>query len=203
MPRGSWGIDPALIDNFDRSTIFAPYTGPIPPVGVYEFRIKTLRSTPKTKTTHPQLYIGLQLEPRRNFPEERKYKGYFIMVFRTITSNNQFTYVPFCDAIGITGREFCNQMIVDSEGNIKQFGHWRNTGAVTILARLQEGQDQNGNARKEIGWMGALPKNDLENEYDDTAEDIDDEGNEYEEESDNTDDTDDTDDDEYDDDEPF
>lgn len=176
MPRANWGVSSREMDDFDREKQFKPYTGPVPPLAVYCWRIKVLRYFPATKDKHPQLRIGLELYPRNK--NEKRYAGYFLMDFAPVAPKSQFRYVPFLDAIGVSTREFETRTIVDTEGNIQKIGKWRNDGDALILAQVKEGQDEKGQARREIGWYGALEEEpEEEEEYeDDEALDEDDEG---------------------------
>ncbi len=169
MPKVNWGISAKDIDNFDRDAQYKPYDGPIPPNGVYQFKIKVLKSVAGTREKNPQLRIGLELKPRSG-RSEKSYTGYFIMTFPPVTDKTQFRYVPFLDAIGVSGRDFETRTIADQEGNIKSIGQWRNDGEEIILAELKDGVDQHGAPRKEIGWMGPLNEDDSEEESEDTED---------------------------------
>lgn len=176
MPKVTWGIKSADIDEFDRDSQYKPYMGPIPVNGVYEWQIKVLKSVAATKDKNPQLRVGLQLVPREGRKEEKKYNGYFIMAFITITDKMMWKLAPFLDAIGVSGREFTNGTMTDEEGNIKKIGRWRNTGDVMIAAELKDGSDEKGNPRKEVGWMGPLSEEEEEDEEElEDDEDIDEE----------------------------
>lgn len=176
MPRARWGISAKEIDNFDRDSQFTPYTGPIPPNGVYQFKLKVLKFVAATREKNAQLRIGFELVPRRGRQEERQFKGYFIMAFLTITDRNQFVYVPFCDAIGVSGSDFTDRTIIDENGDIKKIGRWRNDGKQMLLVQVKDGTDQSGNPRKDVGWIGALdsePETDEdEEEYESEEEEI-------------------------------
>lgn len=177
MPRVRWGISGKSIDDFDRSTQFTPYTGPIPPSAVYQWQIKTLKSVAPTKEKLPQLRVGLELVPRRS--SEERYAGYFIVAFLNIGPKNEFTYVPFLDAIGVSGDDFENRTIADAEGKVQKIGKWRNTGEEQILAQLADGTDQHGKPRKEIKWFGPLTEEDYDDDETDDDEEYDEEDEEY------------------------
>jgi hypothetical protein len=159
MPRVQWGVSASDVDDFDRDSQFKPYAGPIPPGNVvYAWRIKVLKNVAGDRKKHPQLRVGLELVPRQGF-NESKYAGYFVMDFIPIMSSTAFRYVPLLDALGVSGREFESNTINDKEGNIKKIGRWVNDGDDVIIAMLVDGQDQNGEPRKEIkgGTYGDLP----------------------------------------------
>lgn len=172
MPRANWGIDAEVIDGFDRETQYAPYTGPEPTNAVYQWQIKVLKFVAGNREKHPQMRVGLELVPRNT--EEKKYyrkgQGYFIMMFLSISEKNAFTYAPFCDAIGISGKEFTTRTITDEDGNVKKIGSWRNDGSTLILGQLRDGVDQNNKPRKEIGWVGPVTDEDEGEEYTDDDE---------------------------------
>ncbi len=195
MPRANWGITSRDVENFDREAQFSPYVGPLPVNGVYRWQVKKLAFVAPTGDKLPQLRIGLALVPRSQ--AEKKYDGYFVTVFCPVSPKTAFRYVPFLDAIGVTGREFERGTVTDEEGDIKKIGKWRNTGETLILGMLKDNAgDQSGKYPKEIGWMGenvdtADDAGDDDEELDDyDAEEDTDDDDEYEDE-----DTDDDDDD--------
>lgn len=178
MPKVRWGINAREVDSsFDRDSQYKPYDGPVPPNGVYHFQVKVLKCVAGTRQKLPQLRIGLELVPREGRKDERRYKGYFIMAFLPISDKTAFRYVPFLDAIGVSVGDFADRTNPDSDGNVKSIGKWRNDGKELIAVELKDGQDQNGNSRKETGWMGAI-----DDEGDDEEEDYDDDEEEYDDE---------------------
>lgn len=173
MPVVKWGIGAGDVDDFDRDSQSTPYRGPVPPDGVYEFQVELLQYRAATKDKFPQLRIGLKLVPREGFDEDR-FDGYWIMNFVPISDRTQFRYVPFLDAIGVSGDEFAHKTRTDENGNIQRIGRWRNTGDEIIAAQLKTGSDQNGDPRKEISWMG--PTTEYEVEGDEEEEYYDEDG---------------------------
>lgn len=167
MPRANWGIDASDVDEFDRDSQYKPYTGPTPPLGVYMWLIKKLQFVAGTREKNPQLRVGLELVPRADAPDESKYADYFRMAFLVVSEKTRFQYVPFLDAIGVSGREFTKDTIMDAEGNVKKIGKWRNTGEEYVMAELKNGEDQNGNSRLEIGYIGPVEDYDEEESDDD------------------------------------
>jgi hypothetical protein len=193
VPKFDWGISSDVINNFDRSEQqFVPYSGPIPPNGVYTFVVKRLKyvSAKDGRSIKTTLRIGLELKPRN--VAEREYAGYFVMTYRAIRESNVFSYVTFLDAIGVSATDFTNRTIGTADGDIQKIGRWRHDGKQIILAQLLDKEDQNGKSRKDIGWIGPVAAPD---------EEEDDENDEEEFESDDTDDEDEEVDEEYDDEE--
>lgn len=149
----NWGVSASDVDDYDRSSQYKPYDGPIPANGVYVWKVKKLQFVAGTGSKHPQLRIGMELHPRNK--AESKYETYYIMSFIPVMPKTQFRYVPFLDALGVTGREFETGTLADEEGNIRKIGKWRNTGDVLIKGELKDDVGMEGEPRKIIGWMGA------------------------------------------------
>lgn len=188
MPRANWGINSRTVRDFDRDAQYKPYSGPQPPNGVYQFRVKKAQSIRATKGKLPQLRVGLELVPRNGRKDDRRYKGYWIMMFAPVADNTAFRYVPFLDAIGVSETDFTRRTMTDEEGNIKRIGQWKNDGETLVLAQIADDEDQNGKPTKKISWIGEVTD---EDEYDDDDEESDEDGD---------DDDDDDEDDEWDDD---
>lgn len=183
MPRARWGISANDVDDFDRESQFKLYKGPIPPNAVYLFKIKVLKFVSGTQEKYPQLRIGLELVPRAGH-NEKQYAGYFIMAFRVITEKSNMFWVPFLDALGVSGTDFAERTITDEEGNIKKIGRWRNTGDELIYAQLRDGTNQDGEKRQEVGLFEAYEgevESEEEEEYEEEAEEYSSEDEEYEE----------------------
>lgn len=149
MPRVSWDIDASDVDEYDRSSQFKPYDGPEPKEGIYLFAVKVLKQIPKTGKKNAQLRVGLELVPRAG-RDEREYADYFRMAFLPITPNTAFRYVPFLDAIGVSGTDFTRRTLVDEEGNVKKIGKYVQDGQTMILARLKYEEDQHGDDQLNI-----------------------------------------------------
>lgn len=169
MPKVNWGIESDTVDDWDRSGQFKPYSGPQPPNGVYQWKVKTAQYVAKTKGKLPQLRVGLELVPRKG-REEKKFSGYFAMLFLPIAENTAFRYVPFLDAIGVTGADFAQRTVTDEEGAIRKIGKWKNDGETLILAQLADETDQNGEPRKGIKWIGAVGDDEEADEDDDDSD---------------------------------
>jgi hypothetical protein len=174
MPKANWGISSKTVDGYDRESQYKPYDGPLPINGVYRWKVKKAQFIAPTGTKKPQLRAGLELIPRSK--DEKKYAGYYIMLFMPVAENTAFRYVPFLDAIGVTGREFEQGTITDEEGNIRKIGRWRNDGTTTVKGELKDETDQDGNTRKTIGWMGpddGSSKSDAEEDAEEAEDDYD------------------------------
>lgn len=168
MPKANWGVSTNSVDDYDRSSQYTPYDGPVPVNGVYRWHVKKLVMVAATGSKLPQLRVGLELTPRSR--EEKQYTGYYITAFLPVSDRTAFRYVPFLDALGVKGREFTEGTIIDEEGNVKRIGKFRMNDSVFIKAQLKDDQDKNGNPQKGIGWMGADTGESFEDDEDDSDE---------------------------------
>lgn len=182
MPRVNWGVESSDIDGFDRDSQYAPYIGPVPADAVYQWKIKVAKYISGTREKLPQLRLGLELAPRAEY-DEKRFKGYFLMAFIPISDKTMFRYVPFLDAIGVTSRDFTGKTITDEEGNIRRIGAWKNDGSTLILAEKRTGQDNNGNPRAEVAWIGPADESSVDDEEDEDYDVDTEEDEEYEEEA--------------------
>lgn len=184
MPRVRWGVTAEQMKKFDRSKQFAPYTGPIPPNGVYQWRVKVAKFIAGDRTQNPQLMLGLELVPRDK--DEKRFKGYFIGVYRTPTENNQFTYVPFLDAIGVSEDDFADRSKASEDGNIQAIGPWRNDGKTEIYGQLVDNSYENAAGdtvvKKDIKWFGPVTGVASPDEDDDDGDYYDDDDDGYDDE---------------------
>lgn len=156
MPRANWGVTASDVDQYDRSTQFKPYTGEVPPNGVYEFLIRTLKYMPATEDKNPQLRLGVALAPRASRPRETRYDDFYVTTFIPVTPKSQFRYVPLLDALGVTSKEFVSKTIVDAEGNITSIGNWRQDGEQYICCQLVDSNGGDERYPKDIKWIGPV-----------------------------------------------
>lgn len=180
MPTMDWGLEPGTVEDFDRSKVFVPYKGKLPPpnqVFLWEIkRVSLVKGTSAGKL--PQLRIGLELCPRNR--EEKQYEGFYRSTFSPVSESTAFRYVPFLDAIGVSERDFLRGTKHDREGVISAIGRWKfKPGETFVLARLEESENYKDPAKTDLNindtWFGAPTDADFEEEEDDDDEYEDDE----------------------------
>lgn len=165
MPKANWGIKATEVDDYNRDDLYKPYMGPTPANAVYKWRIKKMQYIAATEDAVPQLRVGLELVPRDK--TERKYKGYYITAFIHISDRTQFRYIPFLDALGVSGRDFTTRTIYDEQLNIQKIGDWRNDGKTIVAGQLLDNDPEFQHKNpKTIGWLGEAPSS-MESEDDD------------------------------------
>lgn len=169
MGKVDWGggFTAEDIDKADRG--FTPYAGPQPPAGMYKFKLKVLRRRTSSKG-NPQLMLGLELVPRKE--SEKKFKGYFLTHFITITDGTLFRLAPFLDAIGVKGKDFISRTVEDEDQNIKKIGKWVNDGKQELMVSIGLDNQQRWEAKN----FAPVPEDvdDVDDDADDADEDDDD-----------------------------
>lgn len=171
MGKIKWGggISQSAIDDVDTDQQFTPYDGPTPPAGVYRFRIKVLK-TSESSNGNPQLVIGMELVPRSDIPEQRRYNGYFLMDWITVLDSVAWRLRPFLDAVGVTSKEFINGTVTDEDKNVTKIGKKVVKGTIVAVS-IKNGQDQKGNARMEVGQYIPVVDGDQDDSADDAETD--------------------------------
>lgn len=168
MGKVKWGggISQGAIDEVDTEKQFTPYDGPTPPAGVYRFNVKVLK-TSTSSNNNPQLVIGLELVPRSDIPEQRRYKGFFLMDYITVLDSVAWRLRPFLDAVGVTSKEFVNGTVTDEDSNVTKIGKKVVKGTMVAVS-IKNGQDQKGNARMEVAQYIPVVDGDQDDSADDT-----------------------------------
>lgn len=154
MPKIKWGseISSSDIDNAESNQ--TSYDGPVPPKGVYGFKIKSM-SIGKTSNDNPNVSIALELDPR-NRAEHKKFEGFFLMDFIVILPQVAFRIKPLLAALGVTSKDFIENTVVDDDGKITMIGKVKPVGQ-TVVVRLQDNRGEKRDVYpREVG--GYLPK---------------------------------------------
>lgn len=187
MPRANWGVKARDIEKYDRSSQYQPYTGAIPPNGVYAWEVRKAQYVAAAREKLPQLRLSLALKSRNT--SDRAFAGYHLMLFLPIADNTQFRYVPFLDAIGVSGSDFESRTIVNQDGVIAKIGPWKADSGTLILGDLRDDPGRDGQMRKTLGWIGEY----IDSTTDDDDDDDDDyDDDDYDDDYDDDDDGDDT-----------
>lgn len=148
--RWGGGVTAQAIDDVDTSKRFTPYEGPIPPAGVYRWWLKLLRIT-QSSNKNDQIMMGLQLTPRSDMPEQKRFKGYWITNYVPIMDSTAFRVREFTDWIGVSSKDFMTGTVDDGskDRNILKVGRWVNTGQLILPVAIGWGE-YNGKERMEV-----------------------------------------------------
>lgn len=176
MPKFDWGLSAGTVDDFDREKQFKPYQGPMPPNGVYKWKVVNAWVAAGTNEKNPQLRILLAISPRDK--AESRYEGFTCMKLAVVSDTTNFQYVPFLDAIGASESDFTRRTDTDGEGRVRKIGKWLNNGKTFVAGQLEDNDYEGSRYPKKIDWVGALD----EYEPEDEEEEFEEEEDEYEEE---------------------
>lgn len=176
MPKADWGLSAGTISDFDREKQFKPYQGPLPPNGVYKWKVVNAWYAAATGEKLPQLRILLGLEPRDR--SEKRYAGFTCMKLAVVGDTTNFQYVPFLDAIGVSEPDFNRRTDLDNEGRVRKIGKWLNNGKTFVAGQLEDNDYEGSKYPKKIDWVGPLEEYEPEEE----EEEYEEEEDEYEEE---------------------
>lgn len=168
-----WGLSEGAIDEFDRESVYKPYTGKTPPNGTYQWRVTDVKYVAGTSKKHPQLRAYLSLVPRD--AEEHAWSGFRLVKYMNINDKYPGFFVPFLDAIGVSEMDFRKRTVADEEGKIKRIGKFRNNGETIILGQLADNTYE-GRTTKEVKWCGACDDPEI---YDEDSEEEDYDEDEY------------------------
>lgn len=177
MPKATWGSgDQALtaadIDSVDTSQNFKPYTGSIPPSGLYRFVLRRLKQG-ESNNGNPKLMIIAALDGTWR-AEHQKYEGCPFFDHMPVLKSTAFRVRAFTDAIGVSSVDFEKRMLLDEEGRVTKIGKWEFTGEelVFINVRRDPGDAANG-PRLVLNGTGYLPVDDVDEDGDDSDQDSD------------------------------
>jgi hypothetical protein len=125
MPKATWGsggeaLTAADIDGAEQREGFAPYSGPIPPAGLYRFVLKFAKKG-QSSTGNPKLQMLWELDGDWK-PEHAKFEGAPLWDNMPVMKSTAWRVAAFCEAVGITSAEFLNKMVVDEDGKVTKLG---------------------------------------------------------------------------------
>ena len=120
MPKVKWGgdIDQNAIDEAESRG--AEYTGPIPPSGIYRFKLRWAKQD-ESGSGNPKLTSLLLLDGSWK-PEHKKFDGCPLWDHMPVMGKTAFRVRAFCDALNVTSKDFMNKTVVDDDGMVQKIG---------------------------------------------------------------------------------
>lgn len=175
MPKATWGDFSHEDIDTARSSEFTPYAGPIPPSGLYRFVVKSMKQTTSSKD-NPMLLTIMELDGSWK-PNHKKFDGCPLFDYMPVMKSTAFRVKAFCEAFGITSREFNTKIITDEEGKVTKLGSAGDPNGLEVYANvaLQAATDQYAEKIR-LNGTGYLPVDDAEEDDEDDAPEADEDG---------------------------
>lgn len=118
MAKVKWGsIDESAIA---EATTSLTYVGPLPKKGVYRFKLRSCQYT--TSSNDNPMLKNLWLLDGSWRPEHEQYDGCPVWDNLPVMESTAFRVKAFCDALGVSYRDFLNKTIIDEDKNVKSIG---------------------------------------------------------------------------------
>lgn len=143
MPKVKWGgEDVATATDIDEAESgFTPYAGDIPASGVYRFRLARAKHI-TFGTGNQGLKVLLTLDGSWK-PEHRKFDGCPCWVNVVNTKSAASFVKAFCDALGITSKEFLTSMVIDDDEVVQTIGRTKIADQnLLVYANVKRGRYQ-------------------------------------------------------------
>lgn len=123
-----WGGDDVATeqDINEAEAGFAPYAGPIAPSGVYRFKVERVRFT-EFASGNFGLKVLLLLDGSWR-KEHAQYDGCPLWTNVVNVKAAAGFVKAFCDAIGVTSKEFLSAMVIDDDKNVVTIGRKKISG---------------------------------------------------------------------------
>lgn len=169
MPKAKWGdFAPADIDNA-KSNEFTPYAGPIPKGGLFRFIVKQMK-VGDSKGGNPMLTTIMELDGSWK-PAHKKFDGCPLFDYMPVIKSTAFRTKAFCEAFGLTSREFTTGIITDENGKVTKLASAGDPAGLEVYVNVayQAATDEYSEKIR-LNGTGYLPVDDAP---DDEAEDAD------------------------------
>lgn len=176
MPKAKWGsgnqaLTAADIDGAETRAGFVPYSGPIPRSGLYRFTIKRMKQG-TSSAGNPKLQIISELDGTWK-TEHKKFEGCPLFDNMPVMKSTAFRVKAFCEAVGLSSKEFYNSIVVDENGVVTKLGSLGDPAGLLVYINAQYVAASDGYAEKlQLNGTGYLP---VEDDEDDTEETTDEE----------------------------
>lgn len=117
MPKATWGdFSSSDIDNAETRQGYTPYDGPIPRNGLYRFTTKLMK-VGESQAGNPKIQTVLELDGSWK-AEHKKFDGCPLFDNMPVMKSTAFRVKAFCEAYGITSKQFQTGIIKDEDGKI-------------------------------------------------------------------------------------
>lgn len=158
MPKVKWGAADAdellsAQDIDEAQDSFTPYTGAIPPGGVYRFRLKRVKKV-SFSTKNQGLKVLCELDGSWK-PEHAQFDGCPLWDQVVYTKSSAGFVKAFALAIGATSQDMIKAVVVDAEDVVTSIGPVKLDGENLVYIAVRVGS-YNDQARLEIAGTGYI-----------------------------------------------
>lgn len=121
MPKAKWSnTDLTANDVESAEAREGTYAGPLPPKGVYRFKLRYIKQE-KSKAGNDMLLVFGTIDPTWK-PEHKQYKGCPLFDRIVLTKDWASKLKAACAAFGVTANDFFNKSVVDDDDFITKIG---------------------------------------------------------------------------------
>lgn len=181
MPKATWGdFSSADIDSAEQREGFTPYSGPLPRAGLYRFTAKFMKKG-QSNTGNPKMQILWELDGSWK-PEHKKYDGCPLWDNMPVMKSTAWRVRAFCDALGLSSKEFQTKILTDEEGKVTKLGSLGDPAGLQVYVNVSrrpasEGYDES----LQLNGSGYLAVDeDADEDADEAASDDDDDDDDTE-----------------------
>lgn len=170
MPKVTWSVKGAEVDNMEQDEEFAPYEGPIPSRGVFRLKIQSVEYF-KFSTGSKGLKVFARIDENRK--DKKQYNGCPVWENVVVGESSAFKIRQWLDALGATGKDW-DATVIDSENMVTKMGRIDFTKDVFVRATIKRGKGNDDTERAEIGRFLRPVAEDADGNTDDTDGNTDD-----------------------------
>jgi hypothetical protein len=156
MPKTTWGsdLDEEAIESAESRTVYA---GPLPPAGVYRFKLRWLKKA-KSKQDNPMVrFFGLLDGTWKD--DHSKFDGAPLFVDTAVMAQTAWRIKALVQGLGVTAKQFMTATVTDDEDppNILKIGTKKIVQDMVVYVHVKQENDDKGNPRLTIVSGGFVP----------------------------------------------
>jgi hypothetical protein len=165
MPKAKWGSGDEALTAADidgaQSNGFTPYSGPVPPAGLYKFVVKQM-SQGQSSTGNPKLLTVMELAGDWK-PNHAKYDGCPLFDHMPVMKSTAFRVKAFCEAFGLTSKEFYGGILTDEKGKVTKLGSLGDPAGLEVFVNVSKRPATDQYAESlQLNGTGYLPVDEID-----------------------------------------
>lgn len=174
MPKAKWGDFSS--DDIDKaeSNSFTPYAGDVPPAGLYRFTVKQMKQG-ESQACNPKLQVVMELDGSWK-PNHKKFDGAPLFDNMPVMKSTAFRVKAFCEAFGITSKQFNTGIITDENGKVTKLSVAGDPNGLQVFVNVaRRAANADYPASIVLNGTGYLPVDEEADEDEDDEDQTDDE----------------------------